>query len=192
MFVMFFLNSPSKEKIWSRSVPEFGEKEGCIFTIKKAIYGTRTAAKAFHDIFADCLRRMDFLPTRADQDLWYIKSKDYDGYDYITTHIDDFMIESKKPSKYMTTIQQDFLLRNIEESPSYYLGMEIKLVNGKRHLSQCKYIKEVVENFRKSMSVSKKRIYQYHQMYILKWMSHHCWIWMELGNINSLLELCSG
>jgi len=95
-----FLNSPSKEKIWSRAGPEFGEKEGCIFTIKKAIYGTRTAAKAFHDIFADCLRRMDFLPTRADQYLWYIKSKDYNRYDYITTHIDDFMIASKKPSKY--------------------------------------------------------------------------------------------
>ena len=95
-----FLNSPSKEKIWSRAGPGFGEKEGCIIVLKKAIYGTKTAAKAFHDVLSDCLRKMGFLPTRADQDVWYIKSSDYSGYDYITTHIDDFLIAAKNPGKY--------------------------------------------------------------------------------------------
>ena len=146
-----FLNSPSKEKIWSCDGPEFGEKEGCIILLKSVIYGTKTSAKKFHDIFGDCLRRMGFVPTRSDQDLWYIKSRDYRGYEYITTHIDKFLIAAKDSSKYMSLIQKEFFLRNIEDSPSYYLGIEIKLVNGMRNLSQGKYIKEVIEKFQEKM-----------------------------------------
>ena len=73
---------------------------------QKALYGMKTAARAFHEYFADTLRDMGFLPSRADQDLWYIKSSDHSGYDYISTHIDDFLIAAKNPGKYMEQIQQ--------------------------------------------------------------------------------------
>jgi len=187
-----FLNSPSKEKIWSRAGPEIGEKEGCIIVLKSAIYGTKTAAKTFHDIFGDFLRRMGFLPTRSDQDLWYIKSGDYRGYDYITTHIDDFLIAAKDPPKYMSLIQKELLLRNIEDSPSYYLGIDSKMNNGMRQLSQGKYIKEVIEKFQEKMDQLKSRTFQSHQSHIHNLMTHHLWIWMELGIFRNSLVHYSG
>ena len=48
-----FLNAPSIENIWSRAGPEFGDKEGSIVVLKKALYGMKTSARAFHEVFSD-------------------------------------------------------------------------------------------------------------------------------------------
>jgi len=45
--------------------------------------------------FGNCLLQLGFSPTRADPDLWYRKSDDYEGYDYIATHVDDIIIAAK-------------------------------------------------------------------------------------------------
>ena len=46
----------------------------------------------------------------------------YDGYYYITTHVDIINTTAKNPSKYMNKIEQHFQVRNIIDSPDYYLG----------------------------------------------------------------------
>ena len=40
----------------------------------------------------------------------------------VAIHVDDFLVVSKNPYIYMSTIQQSFKLRTIEDSPTYYLG----------------------------------------------------------------------
>ena len=35
------------------------------------------------------------MPTRYDQDVWYRLRDDGEGYDYISTYVDDFMIMAK-------------------------------------------------------------------------------------------------
>ena len=40
-----FVQAYIKEKIWSKCGKEFGEKEGCIARIKKALYGLSTSAR---------------------------------------------------------------------------------------------------------------------------------------------------
>ena len=99
---------------------------------------------------------MGFVPTRADQDLWYKRSEHYDGYDYIATHVDDLIIASKKPSDYMAQIEQEFLVRNIEDSPSYYLGNDIKRIKDKVHISSKKYVTEVFRRFQEKYGTLKK------------------------------------
>ena len=44
--------------------PEFGEKEGHIFVINKALYGLKTSGKRWHERFTDVLRDMGFHPAR--------------------------------------------------------------------------------------------------------------------------------
>eukprot|EP00957_Ditylum_brightwellii_P038465 2907230-Ditylum_brightwellii.AAC.1 len=56
--------------------------------------------------FSDALRRMGIVPTRADQDLWYNKSDEYKGCDYLAIHVDDLLIAARNPSKYMSEIKQ--------------------------------------------------------------------------------------
>ena len=50
--------------------PEFGEKEGHIFVINKALYGLKTSDKRWHERFSDILRVMGFVPCKAEPDIY--------------------------------------------------------------------------------------------------------------------------
>jgi Reverse transcriptase (RNA-dependent DNA polymerase) len=139
-----FPTAPCAEKVWSKCGPEFGAQEGAIVTLQRAFYGLKTASRSFHEFFGDTLRRMGFVPTRADQDLWYRKADDHAGYDYIATHVDDIAIAATRPAEYMYMIKQEFLVRNKEDSPSYYLGNDLKMKGDRLHISNKTYIKEIL------------------------------------------------
>eukprot|EP00957_Ditylum_brightwellii_P178420 13590377-Ditylum_brightwellii.AAC.1 len=68
---------------------------------------------------------MGFTPSIADQDLWIHKSEEYNGYDNIATHVDDLIIVSKNPLKYMNYIEQHFQVHDVTDSPKYYLGNDV-------------------------------------------------------------------
>ena len=58
------------------------------------------------------------------------------------------LIASKEPWKVIEEIEKEFKLRNKTDSPSYYLGMDIKsLPSGKIKLSAERYIKETLRKF---------------------------------------------
>jgi len=103
-----FCTAPIAEKIYTRAGPEFGAQQGCLLILKRTLYGLKTASPSFHKFFADCLLRMGFTPARANPDLWYQKSDDYDRYVYLATHVDDIIIAAKCPAEYMTQIEQEF------------------------------------------------------------------------------------
>jgi Reverse transcriptase (RNA-dependent DNA polymerase) len=156
-----FPTAPCAEKVWSKCGPEFGEQEGAIVTLQRALYGLKTASRSFHEFFGDTLRRMGFTPTRADQDLRYRKADDHIGYDYIATHVDDIAIAAMRPAEYMNQIEQEFLVRNKEDSPSYYLGNDLQMKQGSKslHVSNKTYIKEVLRKYQEEhRTLPKKNI----------------------------------
>jgi hypothetical protein len=138
---------PPNHKIWSRAGAEFLSKEGAKVSLKRALYGLPVASRAFHEFFGNTLTIMGFTPSRADQDLWIRKSDDYDGYDYIATHVDDILICAKDPSKYMTEIEQEFKVRDVSNTPEYYLGNNLQWRNGMIHISSRKYTREVLRRY---------------------------------------------
>ena len=99
---------------------------------------------------------MGFSPTRAVQDLWYRKSPDYDRYNYIATHVDDIIIAAKRPIEYMAKIEQEFVVCNKEDSPSYYLGNDIKRRDRYLHVSNKKYIVEALRKYQEKHGCLKK------------------------------------
>jgi hypothetical protein len=153
-----FPTAPCAERIWSVAGPEFQHqgREGSKVILKRALYGLKTASRSFHEFFGDTLRRMGFTCSRADQDLWLRPSDDYEGYDYIATHVDDLIIAAKKPAVYMNQIEQEFLIRNKADSPSYYLGNDIKMVNNRLHVSTKKYVQEVLRRFQQKYGSIRK------------------------------------
>lgn len=153
-----FPTAPCAEKIWSSAGAEFKfqGKEGSKVILKRALYGLKTASRSFHEFFGDKLRRMGFTCTRADQDLWIRKSDEYNGYDYIATHVDDLIIASKNPGKYMNDVEQEFMIRNKADSPSYYLGNDIKTVGKYLHISTKKYVTEILRRFQQKYGDIKK------------------------------------
>ena len=76
----------------------------------------KNASNSFHNFFGDFLRDIGLTPSRSDQDLWLRKTDEYDGYDYIATHVDEIIIAAKDPSKYMNETEQKFQVQNIIDS----------------------------------------------------------------------------
>ena len=60
-----YLEAKTTEKVYAIAGPEFGEKEGHILVVNKALYGLKTSGKRWHERFADVLREMGFIPCKA-------------------------------------------------------------------------------------------------------------------------------
>ena len=65
-----YLEAVTKEKLCIIAGPEFGELQGHILIIYKALYGTRTGGACWHDKLFDTLQHMGFQPSKADADIW--------------------------------------------------------------------------------------------------------------------------
>ncbi|MGH3056579.1 MAG: reverse transcriptase domain-containing protein, partial [Gaiellaceae bacterium] len=61
-----YVNAPTREKIYTRAGPEFGDREGQIVTLVKALYGLQTSGAEWQAYFSDSLRALEFKPTRYD------------------------------------------------------------------------------------------------------------------------------
>ena len=143
-----FPTASCDEKLWTQAGPEFGDREGCTVGVIMALYGLATVNRSFHEMLCDLLRRMGFRSSRADHDLWYKKSDDNEGYYYITTHVDDVIIAAKRPMDYMAHIDQEVILRDMEDFPKFYLGNDVKKVLRKYiHISSTKYVPEIVRKY---------------------------------------------
>ena len=106
-----FCMATCAENICSCCVEEFGPRCDSIVVLNWDLYGLKMASNSFYRYFGDFLRDLVFTPSRADQDLWIIKSEDYEGYDYIATHVYDVIIEANNPFKYMHDIKIKFKAR---------------------------------------------------------------------------------
>ena len=140
-----FITADCLEKVYSRAGPEFGDKEGCILLIQKALYGFRSSSQAFRAHFAEFLRSMGFVPTRYDRDVWMRLRDDGGGYDYICTHVDDFKIVAKDPYRWLNMIKETFMIKSAGP-PEYYLGNDYKWCESESAwiLSCATYVKECV------------------------------------------------
>ena len=90
-----FIQAMTKEKIYTRVGPEFGNRAYSMALITRALYGLTTSAERFRTLLADYLRSLGFTPSRYDRDVWMRLRDKKDGYDYICSHVDDFKIVAK-------------------------------------------------------------------------------------------------
>ena len=51
-----FPTAPCTEKVWSVAGPEFGDRQGSVVILQRALYGLKTSSRAFHEFLADLLR----------------------------------------------------------------------------------------------------------------------------------------
>ena len=87
--------------------------------MKKAVYGTKTAAIRFHESLSIRLRRIGFRPSEAEPDFWYRKTK-Y-GYEYIARYVDDVIVFSKDPKHVMDYLEKYYNMKGVGYV-EYYLG----------------------------------------------------------------------
>ena len=112
----------------------------------KALYGLCSSSERFHDHLADNLRLFGFRQTRYDNDVWIRLDETGNQYEYICTHVDDFLICSKNPDRIMKEIESVYVVKESSKGPpSYYLGNDYKKDKKGRWCIGCKtYITEAI------------------------------------------------
>jgi hypothetical protein len=69
-----YLEAYTSEKVYIIAGPEFGEREGHILIISKALSGLRSSGARWHDRFAGFIREIGFFPCKAEPDIWRLQS----------------------------------------------------------------------------------------------------------------------
>ena len=127
-----FLYGKTKEKVYVIAGEEFGEHKGKRMLIDKGLYGLASSAARFHDELSSTLRKLGFVPSKADYDLWMRKVDDH--YEYIATWVDDLLVFSKKPMEIIDQIKDTYDLKGVG-SPEYYLGSDYLTVPNDNQLN---------------------------------------------------------
>ena len=98
-----YLESYTTEKVCFYAGPEFGEKEGHLMIIVKALYGLKSSGKCWHDRLFEVLKAMDFFPSKAEADIWMRRQGDV--YEYVACYVDDLLIASKNPQAIIDALE---------------------------------------------------------------------------------------
>jgi hypothetical protein len=115
-----YLEAYTKEKLYVVAGPEFGDRQGNVMVIVKALYGLRTSGARFHEKFADTLLAMHFLPCKADPDVWMKDCGTH--YEYVCVYVDDLAVMMKDPSAFFAELKdRKYKLKGVGEI-SYHLG----------------------------------------------------------------------
>ena len=154
-----YITAPCKEKIWTTLGSEFGKDKGKKAIIVRALYGLKSAGRAFREHLADCMRSLGYKSCLADPDLWYkacTRKGDHGNiesyYSYMLVYVDDILCIHEDPDSVLKVLNKYFPLKpDSVGAPDIYLGAKLKLMqldNGvwAWGISPSKYVREAVKN----------------------------------------------
>ena len=87
--------------------------------IDKGLYELQTSLARSHENLSAKLRKMGFVPSKADFDLWVRDMGTH--HEYVATYVDDILVFSKDPMGIIEEIRKDYMLKGVGK-PEYYLG----------------------------------------------------------------------
>ena len=73
-----YLHAKTNEKLCTILPEEFGSVAGEVLVFDKGLYGLRSSGARFHEHLSDIiLRKMEFIPSKADHILWLKNCKNH-------------------------------------------------------------------------------------------------------------------
>jgi hypothetical protein len=119
-----YLEAKTTEKVCIKVEPEFGELQGNLLIIDKALYGLRLSGKAFNQLLSDCLGDLRFYPSKAESSIFMRKCPTRDVYKYVATYVDDLCIIMEDPGTFLAQLSSapyNFKLKGSGEV-NFHLG----------------------------------------------------------------------
>ena len=161
-----YLTADCREKIYIIAGPEFGSEEGSIMVIRKALYGLKSSGAAFRAHLAETLYDLNYLPSKADPDVWIrpaIKPDGFKYYEMTLVYVDDIMCISHDPKATMKGIQATFKLKDDKiEKPENYLGAQLSqsIIEGREcwTMTSEQYVKAAIANVETALDKSGQRL----------------------------------
>jgi hypothetical protein len=153
-----YLEAFTKEKVYFIAGPEFGPLEGHIMIIVKALYGLRTSGARWHDRFADVLRDMGFVPSKAEPDIWMRRHGEV--YEYVAVYVDDLLIAAVDPESIIKALSGQYKFKLKGTGPlKFHLGIDFFYVDGVLHMAQTSYIARLVAMYERIFGHPPKHYY---------------------------------
>ncbi|MGL5078847.1 MAG: reverse transcriptase domain-containing protein, partial [Waterburya sp.] len=144
-----YLEAHTKEKVCFTAGQEFGDQEGHLLVIDRALYCLRTSGARWHERFAETLNSMDFKVWKADPDVWLKDCGTH--YEYVCVYVDDIMFFGKDPKKFFDSLEKDhkYKLKGVGK-PSYHLGGDFERDPKDETLSwgAKSYVKKMLVNYK--------------------------------------------
>ena len=114
-----YLHGVTREKVYIVAGPEFGEHQGKVMIIVKALYGLVSSAARWHEALSATLRSLGYYPSKADSDMWMKDCGTH--YEYILAYSDDLLIISKNPKASVVELKKKYILKG-STFPDFYLA----------------------------------------------------------------------
>ena len=92
-----YLEALTSEKVCIRAEPEFGDLEGHLLIIYKALYGLKTSGEKFGQLLQECLMKLGFILSLDEVSIYMRKCPNGNHYEYVVTYVDDLTIIMKDP-----------------------------------------------------------------------------------------------
>ena len=142
-----YLEAFMEELLYIIAGPEFGELEGHVLIILKALYGLRSSGLRWWERFSVVLQKMGFFPSKAEDDIWMRRKGDH--YEYIARYVDDLAIVSKDPAAIIKCLEEvhNFKLKGSGKL-DYHLGCNFfRDDDGVLCMGPKKYIERMIDNY---------------------------------------------
>lgn len=142
-----YLESYTKERVFIVAGAEFGPLAGHTLVIQKALYGLKSSGLRWHERFADVLRSMGFVLSKADSDIWMRDCGDH--YEYVGVYVDDLIIVSRNASDITKTLETTHSFKLKGTGPiSFHLGCDFyREEDGTLCYAPRKYIDKILDNY---------------------------------------------
>jgi histone deacetylase 1/2 len=142
-----FLHGILEEEVYMRQPPGFEDpnRPDHVCRLDKALYGLKQAPRAWYARLSTKLCKLGFKPSKSDTSL-FIYSKNGIVI-YMLVYVDDIIVTSSSAeavTALLKDLRADFALKDLGEL-SYFLGIEVKPMQGGILLKQEKYAGDILE-----------------------------------------------
>jgi Reverse transcriptase (RNA-dependent DNA polymerase) len=121
-----------------------------------ALYGLRSSGLSWHQRFADLLQLQDFVPCKAENEIWMRPNNGV--YEYVAVYVDDLLFAAKDPSSIINSTEEhhDFKLKGTGPL-QYHLGCDYFHDNtGTLCFGPRKYIEKMIEQYERMFGCKPK------------------------------------
>jgi len=140
-----FLHGILEEEVYMHQPPGYVDKHhpSYVCRLDKALYGLKQAPRAWYARLCNKLLALGFLPSKADTSLFYYCKGGYNMF--VLVYVDDIIVASSNSLAtiaLLKDLQAEFALKDLDDL-HYFLGIEVKKVNGGLLLSQERYATDI-------------------------------------------------
>ncbi|KAG7593974.1 Ribonuclease H-like superfamily [Arabidopsis thaliana x Arabidopsis arenosa] len=141
-----FLQGPLDEEVYMLQPPGLIDKDkpNHVCRLKKAVYGLKQAPRAWYTALKVFLESIGFKNSLADASLFVLHTGS--AFVYILVYVDDIVITGtslQAITRVTDLLASKFSLKDLGEL-SYFLGMEATRTSAGLHLTQTKYITDIL------------------------------------------------